>query len=66
MVSATDYREWAAACRRAAELSGRPNTYLRELAEHYDQRAAHLDGSFSGQKPGPLQAHDLRQQKPRR
>jgi hypothetical protein len=66
MVSATDYRELAAACRRAAELSGRPNTYLRELAEHYEQQAVQLEEQFAGNKPGPSGTHDTEKEKPRR
>jgi hypothetical protein len=58
MVSATDYRELAAACRRAARLSGRPNTYLRDLAEHYEQLAAELETQFAGDKPGASGTND--------
>jgi hypothetical protein len=65
MKDANDYRTLAAACRRAANLSRRPVPYLLRMAEDCERRAAQLDASFAGQKPGPLQAHDMRQEKPR-
>ena len=68
MNSATDYRKQAAACRRAASLSkgARPTPYLIGLAEDYERRAAQIEASFAGQKPGPLQAYDMRQEESRR
>jgi hypothetical protein len=52
MTKATDYRNQAAACRRAANLAkGRPSPYLLTLAEHYDSQAVQLEASFAGQKP---------------
>ena len=66
MQDANDYRTLAATCRRAANMSTRGTPYLIDLAKHCDQRAAQLDASFAGQKPGPFQAYDVRQEKPRR
>ena len=46
MTNATDYRNQAAACRKASSLGRRPALYLLNLAEHYDRQAARLDARF--------------------
>jgi hypothetical protein len=58
MRNATDYRNQAAACRRAAKLTKRPALYLLDLAEHYDRLAARLEVRFAGDKPGMVEARD--------
>ena len=66
MPSAADYRELAGACRRAARLSSRPNSYLRELVEFCEQQAAQLEAQFAGDKPSPSATRDTGKEKPRR
>ena len=66
MLTSTDYRIRAATCRRASSLGKRPALYLLEMAAYYDRCAAQIDASFAGQKPGPLQAYDMKQEKARR
>ncbi len=45
MNTATDYRNLAAACRRAADLrkGRRPTAYLINLAENYEKLAAQIE-----------------------
>ena len=67
MTNATDYRNQAAACRRASSLGRRPAFYLLNLAEHYDRQAARLDAHFAGDKPGAGGTRDTdKDGKPRR
>jgi hypothetical protein len=48
MQSANDYRDQAAACRRASNRGRRPTLYLLDLAEHYEFLATSLDARFCG------------------
>ena len=67
MPSATEYRDRAAACRRAADLVRvRPSPYLIDLAEYYDRQAARLDAGFAGDKPGAGGTGDADKEKLRR
>ncbi len=66
MTNATDYRNQAAACRRASDLGRRPALYLLDLAEYYDGQAAQLDARFAGAKPGALGTRDPGLEKPDR
>ena len=59
MNSATDYRNQAAACRRAANLSkGQPTPYLIDMAKDYEMRAARLEARFAGDTPGAYGPRD--------
>jgi hypothetical protein len=66
MIDATDYRNQAAACRRAANMSRQPSPYLLDLAEYYDRQATQLDARFAGDKPGAMGTCDTDIEKPRR
>lgn len=66
MQNANDYRNLAATCRRAANMSRRPTPYLLDLTEHYDRRAAQFDARFAGAKPAALGMRDTEIEKPRR
>ena len=52
MPNATDYRNQAARCRKAANLASRPTPYLLNMAEHCDRLATQLETQFAGDKPG--------------
>ncbi|MDB5409587.1 MAG: hypothetical protein JWL84_4499 [Rhodospirillales bacterium] len=52
MTEATEWRARAETCRRAAKMGRRTaNSYLLDLADHYDKEAEAIEKAYGGTKP---------------